>query len=148
MAFEVSYNLENEQQFWDGEQRLENPHYLCCRSQQQKLTSHIELDDIVSTRCHEEEVIDNSLRSYLNVTTNYRCRAPRVPPLDQPLTAHSRVPPNRLQHCEMRVPSPRRHPLHRTQRICATPDHILSSAGNWDTFTGPRGRADLTPGRR
>ncbi|KAF2704161.1 hypothetical protein K504DRAFT_462743 [Pleomassaria siparia CBS 279.74] len=48
MAFEVSYNLENEQQFWD------------------------ELDDIVSTRCHEHEAIDNSLRSYLNVTTNYR----------------------------------------------------------------------------
>jgi hypothetical protein len=25
MAFEVSYNLENEQQFWDGEQRIEPP---------------------------------------------------------------------------------------------------------------------------
>ncbi|KAF2130139.1 hypothetical protein P153DRAFT_422846 [Dothidotthia symphoricarpi CBS 119687] len=50
MAFEVSYNLENEQQFWD------------------------ELDDIVSTRCQEQdhEIIDNSLRSFLNVTTNYQ----------------------------------------------------------------------------
>ncbi|KAF2177402.1 hypothetical protein K469DRAFT_677402 [Zopfia rhizophila CBS 207.26] len=48
MAFEVSYNLENEQQFWD------------------------ELDDIVSTRCHEHELIDNALRSYLNVTTSYK----------------------------------------------------------------------------
>ncbi|CAN9094246.1 hypothetical protein CC77DRAFT_518045 [Alternaria alternata] len=48
MAFEVSYDLENEQQFWD------------------------ELDDIVSTRCHQHEIIDNSLRSFLNVTTNYR----------------------------------------------------------------------------
>lgn len=48
MAFEVSYDLENEQQFWD------------------------ELDDIVSTRCHEHEIIDNSLRSFLNVTTNYK----------------------------------------------------------------------------
>ncbi|KAH7378787.1 hypothetical protein BKA66DRAFT_142833 [Pyrenochaeta sp. MPI-SDFR-AT-0127] len=48
MAFEVSYNLENEQQFWD------------------------ELDDIVSTRCQEHEIIDNSLRSFLNVTTNYQ----------------------------------------------------------------------------
>ncbi|KAF2657816.1 hypothetical protein K491DRAFT_714111 [Lophiostoma macrostomum CBS 122681] len=50
MAFEVSYNLENEQQFWD------------------------ELDDIVSTRCHghEHELIDNALRSFLNVTTNYK----------------------------------------------------------------------------
>ncbi|KAJ4321545.1 pre-rRNA processing [Neodidymelliopsis sp. IMI 364377] len=48
MAFEVSYNLENEQQFWD------------------------ELDDIVSTRCQEEESIDNSLRAFLNVTTSYK----------------------------------------------------------------------------
>ncbi|KAH3910734.1 hypothetical protein HBI56_188970 [Parastagonospora nodorum] len=48
MAFEVSYSLENEQQFWD------------------------ELDDIVSTRCQEHEIIDNSLRSFLNVTTNYK----------------------------------------------------------------------------
>ncbi|KAF2868930.1 hypothetical protein BDV95DRAFT_106933 [Massariosphaeria phaeospora] len=48
MAFEVSYNLENEQQFWD------------------------ELDDIVSTPCQEHEMIDNALRSYLNVTTNYK----------------------------------------------------------------------------
>ncbi|KAF1843926.1 uncharacterized protein K460DRAFT_316860 [Cucurbitaria berberidis CBS 394.84] len=48
MAFEVSYNLENEQQFWD------------------------ELDDIVSTRCQEHEIIDNSLRSFLNVTTSYK----------------------------------------------------------------------------
>ncbi|KAL6709546.1 pre-rRNA processing [Coniothyrium glycines] len=48
MAFEVSYSLENEQQFWD------------------------ELDDIVSAHCQSHEAIDNSLRSYLNVTTNYR----------------------------------------------------------------------------
>ncbi|ORY09738.1 hypothetical protein BCR34DRAFT_602601 [Clohesyomyces aquaticus] len=48
MAFEVSYNLENEEQFW------------------------AELDDIVSTRCHEHELIDNALRSFLNVTTNYK----------------------------------------------------------------------------
>lgn len=48
MEFEVSYSLENEQQFWD------------------------ELDDIVSTRCEEHEIIDNSLRSFLNVTTNYK----------------------------------------------------------------------------
>ncbi|KAJ4384605.1 pre-rRNA processing [Didymella sp. IMI 355093] len=48
MAFEVSYDLENEQQFWD------------------------ELDDIVSTRCQDEEIIDNSLRAFLNVTTSYK----------------------------------------------------------------------------
>jgi len=32
-----------------------------------------ELDDIVSTRCHQHDIIDNSLRSFLNVTTNYKC---------------------------------------------------------------------------
>ncbi|PVH96611.1 hypothetical protein DM02DRAFT_659089 [Periconia macrospinosa] len=48
MAFEVSYNLENETQFWD------------------------ELDDIVSTRCQEHEFIDNALRSYLEITTSYK----------------------------------------------------------------------------
>ncbi|KAF2198578.1 hypothetical protein GQ43DRAFT_474424 [Delitschia confertaspora ATCC 74209] len=47
MAFEVSYNLENEQQFW------------------------AEIDDISSTRCSEHELIDNALRAYLNVTTSY-----------------------------------------------------------------------------
>ncbi|KAH8726637.1 hypothetical protein GQ44DRAFT_613418 [Phaeosphaeriaceae sp. PMI808] len=48
MAFEVSYNLENEQQFWD------------------------EIDDIASTRCQEHEIIDECLRSFLNVTTSYK----------------------------------------------------------------------------
>jgi hypothetical protein len=37
------------------------------------LTRCIELDDIVSTRCHQHGIIDNSLRSFLNVTTNYKC---------------------------------------------------------------------------
>lgn len=67
MAFEVSYDLENEQQFWDGE-RAWQPH-----QQQPRLTRYTELDDIVSTRCHQHDIIDNSLRSFLNVTTNYRC---------------------------------------------------------------------------
>jgi hypothetical protein len=31
-----------------------------------------ELDDIFSTRCHEDELIDNALRAFLNVTTSYR----------------------------------------------------------------------------
>ena len=40
----------------------------------QQLTGATELDDIVSTRCHahEQEQIDNALRSFLNVTTNYQ----------------------------------------------------------------------------
>jgi hypothetical protein len=37
------------------------------------LTHYTELDDIVSTRCHQHDIIDNSLRSFLNVTTNYKC---------------------------------------------------------------------------
>ncbi|KAG7009038.1 cell surface mannoprotein [Physcia stellaris] len=48
MDFEVSYTLENEQQFWD------------------------ELDEIVSAHCETHELIDNALRSYLNFTTNYK----------------------------------------------------------------------------
>ncbi|KAK0516881.1 hypothetical protein JMJ35_000036 [Cladonia borealis] len=48
MEFEVSYTLDNEQQFWD------------------------ELDDIVSAQCQSHELIDNTLRSYLTFTTNYK----------------------------------------------------------------------------
>ncbi|KAL9118609.1 MAG: hypothetical protein Q9187_004842 [Circinaria calcarea] len=48
MEFEVSYSLDNEQQFWD------------------------ELDEIVSAHCQSHELIDNALRSYLSFTTNYR----------------------------------------------------------------------------
>jgi hypothetical protein len=48
MEFEVSYSLDNEQQFWD------------------------ELDDIVSTQCATHELIDNSLRAYLAFTTKFR----------------------------------------------------------------------------
>ncbi|KAG8529283.1 uncharacterized protein KY384_005918 [Bacidia gigantensis] len=48
MEFEVSYSLENEQQFWD------------------------ELDDILSVQCEEHELIDNVLRSYLTFTTNFK----------------------------------------------------------------------------
>lgn len=48
MEFEVSYNLDNEQQFWD------------------------ELDDIVSTQCQTHGLIDDALRSYLTFVTNYK----------------------------------------------------------------------------
>ncbi|RFU31995.1 hypothetical protein B7463_g4361, partial [Scytalidium lignicola] len=46
--FEVSYSLDNEQQFWD------------------------ELEDIVSTKCTSHELIDNTLRSYLHFTTHFK----------------------------------------------------------------------------
>ncbi|KAI9666199.1 MAG: hypothetical protein M1821_004134 [Bathelium mastoideum] len=48
MEFEVSYELENAEQFWD------------------------ELDDIVSTPCDSEHAIDNSLRSWLSFSTKYK----------------------------------------------------------------------------
>ncbi|OCL14078.1 hypothetical protein AOQ84DRAFT_331674 [Glonium stellatum] len=48
MEFEVSYNLDNEQQFWD------------------------ELEDIVSASCQTHELIDNALRSYLSFTTKFK----------------------------------------------------------------------------
>ncbi|ESZ96667.1 hypothetical protein SBOR_2926 [Sclerotinia borealis F-4128] len=46
--FEVSYTLDNEQQFWD------------------------EIDDIVSAKCASHQLIDNALRSYLQFTTNFK----------------------------------------------------------------------------
>jgi len=73
MAFEVSYNLENEQQFWDGESASATP-TMCAR---QRLICNTEIDDIVSTRCQEHDIIDNCLRSFLNVTTNYKCTRQR-----------------------------------------------------------------------
>ncbi|KIV99827.1 uncharacterized protein PV09_08497 [Verruconis gallopava] len=48
MDFEVSYDLETADQFWD------------------------ELEDIVSSSCSTHEAIDNSLRSYLAFTTKFR----------------------------------------------------------------------------
>ncbi|KAL8742410.1 MAG: hypothetical protein Q9190_005106 [Brigantiaea leucoxantha] len=48
MEFEVSYTLDDEQQFWD------------------------ELDDIVSATCETHGLIDDALRSYLTFTTNYK----------------------------------------------------------------------------
>ncbi|KAF6219369.1 hypothetical protein HO133_005195 [Letharia lupina] len=48
MEFEVSYTLDNEQQFWD------------------------ELEEIVSAQCQSHELIDNALRSYLTFVTNYK----------------------------------------------------------------------------
>ncbi|RDW67893.1 hypothetical protein BP6252_09289 [Coleophoma cylindrospora] len=46
--FEVSYSLDNEEQFWE------------------------ELHDIVSTKCPTHQLIDNTLRSYLHFTTNFK----------------------------------------------------------------------------
>ncbi|MCJ1256324.1 hypothetical protein MMC24_004145 [Lignoscripta atroalba] len=48
MEFEVSYSLDNEQQFWD------------------------ELDEILSTHCQSHALIDNALRSYLSFTTDFK----------------------------------------------------------------------------
>ncbi|MCJ1435446.1 hypothetical protein MMC27_004819 [Xylographa pallens] len=48
MEFEISYSLDNEQQFWD------------------------ELEEIVSANCKTHELIDNTLRAYLSFTTNYK----------------------------------------------------------------------------
>ncbi|KAL3426175.1 hypothetical protein PVAG01_02966 [Phlyctema vagabunda] len=46
--FEVSYSLDNEDQFWE------------------------EIDDIVSANCPSEQLIDNALRSYFHFTTNFK----------------------------------------------------------------------------
>ncbi|KAI9723722.1 MAG: hypothetical protein M1812_001022 [Candelaria pacifica] len=48
MEFEVSYTLDNEQQFWD------------------------ELDDILSAQCQTHARIDSALRTYIRFSTTYR----------------------------------------------------------------------------
>ncbi|KAI9762738.1 MAG: hypothetical protein M1840_001147 [Geoglossum simile] len=48
MEFEVSYSLDDEQQFWD------------------------ELDEIVSAQCQTQLLIDHALKSYLRFTSNYK----------------------------------------------------------------------------
>ncbi|KAI9868400.1 MAG: hypothetical protein M1813_005843 [Trichoglossum hirsutum] len=48
MEFEVSYTLDDEQQFWD------------------------ELDDIVSSHCQTQLLIDHALKSYLRFTSSYK----------------------------------------------------------------------------
>ncbi|KAL8760331.1 MAG: hypothetical protein Q9199_000113 [Rusavskia elegans] len=48
MEFEVSYQLDDEQQFWD------------------------ELDDIVAARCQSHGLIDDALRSYFAFVSNYK----------------------------------------------------------------------------
>ncbi|KAK8196815.1 hypothetical protein HDK77DRAFT_488067 [Phyllosticta capitalensis] len=48
MEFEVSYSLDNAEQFWE------------------------ELDDILSAPCDTSQAIDNSLRSYLSFSTNFK----------------------------------------------------------------------------
>ena len=74
MDFEVSYDLDNAEQFWEGEPCMSV--LLCCVDVCVDWANDdarwIELDDIVSTRCQTHETIDNALRSYLSFTTKYR----------------------------------------------------------------------------
>lgn len=95
-----------------------------------------ELDDIVSTRCHQHEIIDNSLRSFLNVTTNYKCTpAPPPSPPDWPssaLTASSRLPSDRLQHCQMHIPHARGRAVCLEQAVCPAADNILPTTSTWE----------------
>ncbi|KAI9755836.1 MAG: threonyl-tRNA synthetase [Chaenotheca gracillima] len=84
MEFEVSYSLESEQQFWDGESlrfflllapqcftglELRFGEDLADRG---ALGVYTELDDILSVPCDSHALIDNALRSYLHFTSNYR----------------------------------------------------------------------------
>ncbi|KAF7588306.1 hypothetical protein BBP40_005905 [Aspergillus hancockii] len=58
MEFEVS--LENEQQFWDVKLTYAT------------FSGAAEIQEIVSTPCSTEDLIDNALRSYLNLATKYK----------------------------------------------------------------------------
>jgi hypothetical protein len=59
----------------------------CASHHESPANAPAELDDIVATRCQvqDHEVIDNALRSYLNVTTSYKC----MPPAPRCLRARS-----------------------------------------------------------
>lgn len=72
MEFEVSYNLENEDQFWDGQRYAPPSRSNTCKAEATD-TKGTELDDIVAADCREKhELIDNALRSYLSFTTNFK----------------------------------------------------------------------------
>ncbi|KAI9834259.1 MAG: hypothetical protein M1819_003097 [Sarea resinae] len=67
MEFEVSYSLDNEQQFWDGRSLL-----FVLKALSRLTSLSAELDDIVSVHCQTHELIDNALRLYLHFTTIYK----------------------------------------------------------------------------
>lgn len=65
MEFEVSYTLDDEQQFWDG--MSSRVLYVFIQTE-----CALELDDILSVRCNSPELIDQTLRSFLRFTSTYR----------------------------------------------------------------------------
>lgn len=64
--FDVAYSLENEQQFWDGQEHFCPQGFLDFR-----LTQGIELDEIVSAHCETQSLIDGALKSYLTFTSSF-----------------------------------------------------------------------------
>ncbi|KAK2768685.1 hypothetical protein FQN54_000541 [Arachnomyces sp. PD_36] len=77
MEFDVSYSLDNEQQFWDGRvgdapTGLDSGALRLERTDPSLALS--ELEEIVSADCESHAVIDSTLRSYLSFTTNYKGR--------------------------------------------------------------------------
>jgi DNA primase large subunit len=76
--FEVSYSLDNEQQFWDGECAPSCSSQTYARSvlsRNRNTTNRpvpIELEEIVSVQCTSSGLIDNALRTFLHFTTNFK----------------------------------------------------------------------------
>jgi hypothetical protein len=69
MDFEVSYDFENEQQLWDGRFRSK-PSTLPNAYLQTNGAFFLELEEIVSRNCTTNDLIDDALRSYLNIATS------------------------------------------------------------------------------
>jgi hypothetical protein len=65
---DVSYNLESEDQFWDGE--LSDGFF--CSLRILTCANLPELDDILSSSSSAHAEIDNVLRSYLSFITSFR----------------------------------------------------------------------------
>lgn len=79
MDDELSYTVENEQQFWAGESRASQ----CALHRVLRLLSQyidpltplvliVELDDIVAAPHETHELIDNALRLFLGFTTTFK----------------------------------------------------------------------------
>jgi len=68
--FEVSYSLDNEQQFWDG--TLISPRWRHALKNGTDQETPLELEDIVSASYGTHQLIDNALRSYVHFTTNFK----------------------------------------------------------------------------
>lgn len=75
---DVSYSLENEQQFWAGELHgflLQSSLFTLlesCQLANRNACASIELENILSEKCDTHALIDNVLRAYLGFSAQFK----------------------------------------------------------------------------